>query len=560
MDAQTFLDNIATIADAPGEVQRLRDLVVGLGVGGGLPTGSVTDEPASEVIDRARSELGLSGPRPVPAGALAELGALPTGWAWAELGEIADHQLGKMLNKKTMTGRPVRYLRSVNIRDGFIDLSDLNEMLMQEYELEKYAIRDGDVLVIEGGDAGRSAIWSGPNPDGLAFQNQLHRLRPVAGILSAFVLLVLRHHRSRGEIAARSTGVTIKHFSAGALRRLPVPLPPLAEQDRIVAKVAELMGLCDELEARQERRHRATTRFRGSALHALTEAETPDDLRHAWKRVATNWPALTSHAEGVRSLRPTVLQLAIEGRLVPRLPREGTADQTIAAIDEERTRLASTGSIAKPRARAEVRPERTPFDIPGHWRWVHVEDVVIHIVDCLHRTPPYADVGFPAIRTCDVEPGRVLLDQALLVDEATYHEQTRRLVPHAGDVLYSREGGRFGIAAVVPDDTKLCLSQRMMQFRCAGAVVPDYFSWFLNSPLGFGQAAEDVGGSASPHVNIKSIRRFVMPFPPRGEQSRIVTTINRMLGTIERLAISSERQDEHASRFAESAISALITS
>jgi type I restriction enzyme S subunit len=74
-------------------------------------------------------------------------------------------------------------------------------------------------------------------------------------------------------------------------------------------------------------------------------------------------------------------------------------------------------------------------------------------------------------------------------------------------------GGRYGIAAVVPPNTLLCLSKRMMHFRCASVVVPAYFAWFLNSPLGFGQATQDVGGSASPHVNIRSIRRFVMPLP-----------------------------------------------
>src|SRR5690606_16338996 len=79
----------------------------------------------------------------------------------------------------------------------------------------------------------------------------------------------------------------------------PIPLPPLAEQERIVAKVNELMGLCDDLEARQERRHRATTHFRSSALHALTEAESPDDLRRAWERVSANWPALTGSEQSI---------------------------------------------------------------------------------------------------------------------------------------------------------------------------------------------------------------------------------------------------------------------
>jgi len=191
----------------------------------------------------------------------------------------------------------------------------------------------------------------------------------------------------------------------------------------------------------------------------------------------------------------------------------------------------------------EVDPKRIPFELPDHWVWVHVEDVVTHVVDCLHRTPRYTEAGYPAIRTCDVEPGRVLIDQALRVDEATFHEQTRRLAPRAGDILYSREGGRYGIAAVVPLGVELCLSQRMMHFRCSEAIVPEYFMWFLNSPFGFGQASEDVGGSASPHVNIKSIRRFLMPLPPSGEQLRIVGALAGLLSQVHDLATATLRRE-----------------
>jgi type I restriction enzyme S subunit len=114
--------------------------------------------------------------------------------------------------------------------------------------LEKYSVRVGDVFVNEGGDVGRNAIWLNDEDEEFAFQNQLHRLRPVCGVESRYVQFVLRHAKSSGVIAEMSSGVTIQHFSATAIRKLAFPLPPVEEQRRIVVKVNELMTMCDGLE------------------------------------------------------------------------------------------------------------------------------------------------------------------------------------------------------------------------------------------------------------------------------------------------------------------------
>jgi type I restriction enzyme S subunit len=189
------------------------------------------------------------------------------------MASVAHHQLGKMLNSATMRGTRRRYLRSVNVRpDGTIELSDVKEMLIPSEELTKYDVQPGDIFVNEGGDVGRSAIWQAESQEPFAFQNQLHRLRPGNGVNGRFLQIVIQDAKFQGAIAQMSSGVTIQHFSARALRRLAVPLPPSDEQVKIVAKVDELMALCNQLESELKTRNDLAGRWAASIVHHIGDA------------------------------------------------------------------------------------------------------------------------------------------------------------------------------------------------------------------------------------------------------------------------------------------------
>ncbi len=159
--------------------------------------------------------------------------------------------------------------------------------------------------------------------------------------------------------------------------------------------------------------------------------------------------------------------------------------------------------------------------LPDGWQIVPLESFCSHIVDCLHSTPECVDEGYPVIRTADVVPGRMLVQQARRVSRQTYEERISRLQPQEGDIFYSREGARFGIAAAVPANVEVCLGQRMMHFRANAQTDPAYLLWLLNSPAIRRQAVAGVIGSASPHVNIRDIKQFKVPRPPLDEQRRI---------------------------------------
>jgi type I restriction enzyme S subunit len=160
-------------------------------------------------------------------------------------------------------------------------------------------------------------------------------------------------------------------------------------------------------------------------------------------------------------------------------------------------------------------------EVPAEWDVVELDHLCSDIVDCPHATPVYTVDGYVVVRTADVIPGRILLSQAKRTSEEVYRLRIRRLAPLPGDVFYSREGERFGIAAPVPANEKVCLGQRMMHFRASPQTDPGYLCWLLNSSLVYGQAVGGVGGSTSPHVNVGDIKRFRVPRPSQQEQQEI---------------------------------------
>jgi type I restriction enzyme S subunit len=206
-----------------------------------------------------------------------------------------------------------------------------------------------------------------------------------------------------------------------------------------------------------------------------------------------------------------------------------------------------------------VPSDEAPYALPEGWRWVRLSIVCTHIVDCLHRTPAYSSSGYPAIRTNDILPGKLLLETARRVPRHEYLRQTQRLVPQTGDIFYSREGN-YGMAAVVPTGVEICLSQRMMQFRLHEGLDPAYFSWALNSPVMFDQAKKSVIGTTVPHINIRVLRNFAFPLAPSSDQRHIVEWIDKAMNLIDRLETAHWEEEEERHFLTKSAFSSLSRS
>jgi type I restriction enzyme S subunit len=194
-------------------------------------------------------------------------GIIPLSWSQSELGEVAETQLGKMLNSSKQTGSSVKpYLRNINLQWGRIELSNVKEMDIFENELEQFMLKRGDVLVCEGGETGRSAVW---NLDiEMGFQNAIHRIRPYDNLVPAFVCFQFEWLVRNGYLDDNFTGVTIKHFSQQKLRKVKLVIPPHREQVRIVEILEEQISHLDAAIASVHTARKKAARFRRALLHA----------------------------------------------------------------------------------------------------------------------------------------------------------------------------------------------------------------------------------------------------------------------------------------------------
>jgi type I restriction enzyme S subunit len=254
---QRVATHFDTLLDRPEAIDALEKTILQLAVRGLLVSQDPNDEIASVLLQKIRAEKD----RLIAEGKIKRDKSfapitenekpfgLPPTWEWVRLGQIADARLGKMLDKAKNTGKKYPYLRNTNVQWHSIDLSDIKEISLEHFELDEFRLRFGDLLICEGGYPGRCAIWNEPDRE-MYFQKALHRVRPFGSIPSQLLTFALEADSRSGSLERYFTGATIKHFVGQALESYLFPLPPSAEQVRIVARVEELRRLCADLRQR----------------------------------------------------------------------------------------------------------------------------------------------------------------------------------------------------------------------------------------------------------------------------------------------------------------------
>jgi type I restriction enzyme S subunit len=253
--ARFYFNHLPRLTTKREHIQQLRQTILNLAVRGKLVAQDPNDEPVAELLRHMGTDKSPDEPF-----------LIPLSWTWVSVGQVGDSRLGKMLDKAKNKGTPRRYLRNVNVRWFDFDLSDVFEMRFEDDELEEFALHRGDVLICEGGEPGRAAVWD-ERAQQIYFQKAIHRVRFSRGVSPHFFVNTLRESADSGRLATYFTGVGIKHFTGKGLASFVFPLPPISEQQRIVAKVDELMALCDKLDAQLTTTHSDSRYLLEALLH-----------------------------------------------------------------------------------------------------------------------------------------------------------------------------------------------------------------------------------------------------------------------------------------------------
>ena len=423
---------------------------------------------------------------------------IPEGWMWVHLNYIANSSLGKTLDKVKNTGDYKPYLCSINVYWNGISLEKVKEARFEETELEKYSLKRGDLLICEGGDVGRSAVWEEDIP--MCYQNALHRVRFYHDINPYFYKYLIECYKGIGIINQFSKGVTIKHLVQSSLNAMWLPLPPLAEQKRIVAKIEELLPLVDRYE------------------QAWTKLE---DFNRCFPE----------------DMKKSILQQAIQGKLVEQRPEEGNAQELYAQIQAEKRRLIKEGKLKKEKPLPEITEEEKPFEIPEGWMWVRFGNVV-NIVSArrVHQSD-WKKEGVPFYRAREIAKlaSDGFVDNELFISPELYEEFSKSGVPQSGDLMVSAVG-TLGKTYVVKDKDKFYYKDAsVICLENYGHILPEYLKYIMASEMMMRQIRSNSGGTTVATLTMVRMAQYIFPLPPFAEQERIVERLEELLAMCERL-------------------------
>jgi type I restriction enzyme S subunit len=525
MNAERLLAHYELIADAPDAIAKLRRFILDLAVRGKLVPQETNDEPASELLKRLAKEkarlfeLGEERrPKPFPpVGNDERPFDEPQGWVWTRLASITLVTQGFAFSsgdysKSEADGPPL-------IKIGDIGSNSPEVFIKGEFD-PSYLVQPGDLLLGLSGSI-KCSIWRGP----VALLNQrIARIRPTSTDLrNDWLYLIV--NESLGKWKAETSKLTVQNIKSQQLNEVPVPLPPLAEQHRIVAKVDELMALCDRLEAARAERETTRDRLTAASLARLNDPDHDPVTFAGHARFALgNLAALTTRPDQIKQLRQTILNLAVRGKLVPQDPN----DEPVGL---------------KP-ADCSDRPE----SIPSTWVYTRLSNLLAEDTrNGYSRKPDEAPDGIPILR---ISAGTVRRDGVVAEEEHKLISGVDQAARHqyglmTGDLLACRFNGNkafvgrltifkdyLGLQPIYPD--------KLIRVRVArNLLAPEFLRLAGDSDLVRveieAMCATTVGNWGISASNLREVR---FPLPPLAEQHRIVAKVDELMALCDRLEAS----------------------
>ena len=463
------------------DTKKLRQKILDLAIHGKLVPQDPNDEPASVLLERIRSEkerlikegkVKRSRKTTKTSDAACDKQEVPfevpSGWVWTTIGELFQHNNGKQKTSSSQQGTLHRYITTSNVYWDCFDFSKVGEMYFSDSELDKCTAYRGDLLVCEGGDIGRAAIWNYDYT--ICIQNHLHRLRAYVPLYTKFFLYSLMDTKGKGLIKGK--GIGLMSLSANDLHAIPTVLPPLAEQERIATEIERWFNLIDIIE-------------QGKA-----------DLKTT-----------------IKQAKNKILELAIHGKLVPQDPNDEPASELLKRINPKAEITCDNGHYPK---------------LPKGWAMCRLSNVCKIYSGFAFSSNDYRTEGIPLIRISNIKNNTIDLSECVFI-KSTIDD---RFIISRGDLLIAMSGATTGKMGIYENDNIAYLNQRVGNIKVLSdtLLLLEYRNLYMLSKVD--DILKIAYGGAQPNISASAIENLNIMLPPQSEQKRIVSKIEDLFGFI----------------------------
>lgn len=544
MNADGLLVHYERIADAPDAVGRLRRFILDLAVRGKLVPQDGDEEPALELLKRIaleKARLAKAGeirkPKAFPAVEVPPFD-LPKSWRWTPIREIASDR-GQEIPRSSFTYIDVT---AIDKAAGVVAAPNVLEAVEAPSRARKVT-RKGDVIYscVRPYLLNVAVIEEDFDPPPIA-STAFAILNGHGFVMPRYIWIVLRAPFMVDCVEQTQRGQAYPAINDADFAVLPFPLPPLAEQHRIVRKVDELMSLCDRLEAARSAREATRDQLAAASLARLN-APDPETFQADARFALEALPALTTRPDQIKALRQTILNLAVCGKLVPQQVDDEPASSWLRrTFSSEPTGRGKSAKSVGAKPPEEVKAD---YNLPGSWLWMELGNLV-RVMDAgwspqCENHPRSDPAHWGVLRTTAV--------QTLAFDCGQHKELPARFPPRPqheariGDILVTRAGpkNRVGISCVVDQtEPRLMISDKLIRLRLIDGLSPRFFALTLNAGVTSSAIQDAKSGMAVMQMNISQdkLRAVPVPLPPLAEQHRIVAKVDALMATCDELEAS----------------------
>ena len=544
------------LIQSPESVHRLRRFILDLAVRGKLVPQDPNDEPASELLKRIALEKArlvkagkIRKPKKIP---LIDCSSLlfgaPLGWAWARLSEISRKIHYGFTASAIQQIDDVRLLRITDIQHNKVEWHSVPGCEIDKEAIPNFKLETGDILIARtGGTIGKSFLVA-ELPVAAVFASYLIRVQGSHEIYARYLKLFLESPIYWTQLREGARGAGQPNVNGQTLGTMLVPLPPLAEQHRIVAKVDELMAFCDRLEAARAEREATRDRLATASLARLNVPDPdPAMFQHDVAFALNNLTPLTTRPDQIKALRQTILNLAVRGKLVQQDTNDEPASDLLKQIAAEKARLVKAGEIKKAKSHLPILPD-APFNLPVGWIWGTVGEICSKTGS--GSTPrggknTYQQQGIAFLRSQNVYDDELHLHDVAYIDATTHARMSGTMVQPA-DLLLNITGGSMGRCCRVPDDfDKANVSQHVAIIRIAINGLQDFVHRLILSPYFQSFIFDEQTGAGRGGLPKYKLDRIPVALPPLAEQQRIVDKVDELMVLCDRLEASLATGNEN---------------